>query len=103
MCSACVASTVRVRWVFNRLRPLPITNLRTSNHRPTTPQPPQPNLNQPPNRHPPQKTNRLQVVDANFVHEKFTPGRGRGGHVRDALVVATPHKVFSLAGAEDDE
>lgn len=46
-----------------------------------------------------------EVVDSNFVHEKFTPGHGRarGGGVRDALVVATPHKVFSLAGAEDDD
>jgi hypothetical protein len=45
-------------------------------------------------------------VDANFIHEKFTPGARRAGGVRDALVVATPHKVFSLAGADgsaDDE
>lgn len=40
-----------------------------------------------------------QVVDAGFVHEKFTPG-GRG--VRDALVVATNHKVFTLAGGDDE-
>lgn len=43
-----------------------------------------------------------QVVDSNFVHEKFTPGLGRAGGVRDALVVATGHKVFSLAGADAD-
>ncbi|GBF92191.1 hypothetical protein Rsub_05273 [Raphidocelis subcapitata] len=44
-----------------------------------------------------------EVVDANFVHEKFTPHAPRGGAVRDALVVATPHMVFSLAGADEDE
>ncbi len=36
-----------------------------------------------------------EVVDSNFMHDKFTPVAG--GRHRDSLVVATPHKVFSLA------
>ena len=61
------------------------------------------------------------VVDAGFLHERFTPaghgivggsgggrGRGAGGEggafaARDALVVATGHKVFSLANADGDD
>lgn len=47
------------------------------------------------------------VVDAGFLHERFTPHRGGrvaagAAGASDALVVATGHKVFSLAGADDD-
>jgi hypothetical protein len=36
-----------------------------------------------------------EVVDSSFMHDRFTPVSG--GQPRDSLVVATPHKVFSLA------
>lgn len=36
------------------------------------------------------------VVDSNFMHDRYAPMTG--GHRGDALVVATPHKVFTLAG-----
>ena len=36
------------------------------------------------------------VVDSNFMHDRYAPVSG--GHRGDALVVATPHKVFTLAG-----
>jgi hypothetical protein len=36
------------------------------------------------------------VVDSNFMHDRYAPQAG--GHKGDALVVATPHKVFTLAG-----
>ena len=43
------------------------------------------------------------VVDSNFVHERYTPAHG--GRHKDALVVATPHQVFSLnqASSSGDE
>jgi hypothetical protein len=37
-----------------------------------------------------------EVVDSNFMHDRYAPVSG--GHKGDALVVATPHKVFTLAG-----
>lgn len=36
------------------------------------------------------------VVDSNFMHDRYAPTSG--GHRGDALVIATPHKVFTLAG-----
>lgn len=36
------------------------------------------------------------VVAAGFMHDNYNPTSG-GGQVQDSLVVATPHKVFSLA------
>lgn len=36
------------------------------------------------------------VVDSNFMHDRYAPTTG--GHKGDALVIATPHKVFTLAG-----
>lgn len=36
------------------------------------------------------------VVDSNFMHDRYAPMTG--GHKGDALVIATPHKVFTLAG-----
>lgn len=38
------------------------------------------------------------VVDSNFMHDRYAPTSG--GARGDALVVATPHKVFTLAGED---
>lgn len=38
------------------------------------------------------------VVDSNFMHDRYAPISG--GTRGDALVVATPHKVFTLAGED---
>eukprot|EP00878_Enallax_costatus_P015951 GHUV01016724.1.p1 GENE.GHUV01016724.1~~GHUV01016724.1.p1 ORF type:complete len:351 (+),score=96.47 GHUV01016724.1:865-1917(+) len=38
------------------------------------------------------------VIDSNFMHERYAPVTG--GVRGDALVVATPHKVFTLAGED---
>ncbi|KAF6261436.1 VID27 cytoplasmic protein-domain-containing protein [Scenedesmus sp. NREL 46B-D3] len=38
------------------------------------------------------------VVDSNFMHDRYAPSSG--GARGDALVVATPHKVYTLAGED---
>eukprot|EP00879_Flechtneria_rotunda_P026492 GHRR01028249.1.p1 GENE.GHRR01028249.1~~GHRR01028249.1.p1 ORF type:complete len:452 (+),score=188.52 GHRR01028249.1:1096-2451(+) len=38
------------------------------------------------------------VVDSNFLHDRYAPTSG--GAKGDALMVATPHKVFTLAGED---
>lgn len=42
-----------------------------------------------------------EVVEASFMPDRFTPMRG--GRYQDALVVATPHKLYAVTGAEDDD
>jgi hypothetical protein len=38
------------------------------------------------------------IIDSNFMHERYAPQTG--GTKGDALVVATPHKIFTLAGED---